>query len=856
MPSPASNIRVFVHWAEPTVFAGEEVECRITFKNIAATPGAPRPHSSQLPKASSSSPGDRHRREIQTHAQVSRNGSLQSRRSPEDTASRGHRAGLSLDMRSKLKSAGAASWSAAQNGTAIPSQNHRRSVSILSLGANDGVAVENPAPNKVTKGALRPGKGHARSVSAQVLPRRGLGISNLDSISAGQRSSTHPSPLILTTTPPSIAEPPEFSFPPKTPRNAANSSPSPASTPEPRGMVRKPSGSFSLGFRFPVGSPRQPELMATLDSSRSPRSIVLSSPANSPRIPEDASADLEHLKAGTRVLSASSMNGGTPRSSGEFYSLSNNSTETLASEYNAQAPNRLLPRPGHVRRPSHLGSVNYQKQPEVLMMGYAQVVGSFTVDGSLVNQAPFEEVKRRGVVGGQGGGGVVGVETKRREGSLFGALGWANIGESLGGLLGSRELSSIKEMRGIASSKSIPLLSTPQSILFVDLHLAPGESKSYSYSFRLPRGLPPTHKGKAIKVSYNVVIGTQRAITADGQQLKQVDVPFRVFGGVNGRGELLGHDLLSPYIILQDQAHTSEINENVSAARNRPKSPQAQPSSGLDFISYVEALLAHPHENNSTGLLSPTETPTSRRQSVFSISEPSSAKSAIDLAIQQSTISLDSSRRANRFEIARNGKRVAVLTLARPAWRLGETLSAVIDFEQAQILCYAVHASLETAEIVDPALSLRSAASIHRVTRRLHASQSENTLFARRISFSPTIPITATPNFFTTGVSLEWKLRVEFITPRSGMRDEEKEAGEEHEEAESGDEESSALSRRAEPRANALLEEVARDERGTILAAVEGIACESFEVAVPIRVYGAVAGGAKDLDTGREGLVI
>jgi RAB6A-GEF complex partner protein 2 len=169
------------------------------------------------------------------------------------------------------------------------------------------------------------------------------------------------------------------------------------------------------------------------------------------------------------------------------------------------------------------------------MMGYVQIMGSFTVDGSLINQAPFEEVKRKGVVGGQGGGGVVGVETSRRDSGLFGAFGWGNIGESIGGLLGGGELSSIKEMRGIANSKTIPLITTPQSILFVDLQLAPGEKKSYGYSFKLPKGLPPTHKGKAIKISYNLVIGTQRATKVRDQQVRQVELPFRVLGGVDGK---------------------------------------------------------------------------------------------------------------------------------------------------------------------------------------------------------------------------------------------------------------------------------------------------------------------------------
>lgn len=176
------------------------------------------------------------------------------------------------------------------------------------------------------------------------------------------------------------------------------------------------------------------------------------------------------------------------------------------------------------------------------MMGYAQIMGAFTLDGSLINQAPFEEVKRKGVVSGQGGGGVVGVEKTKRESGLFGALGWGNIGESLGGLLGPSEPSSIREMRGIASSKTVPLISTPQSILFVDLKLAPGESRSYKYSFTIPRGLPPTHKGQSMKVVYNLTIGTQRAGSTKEQQVRHVDVPFRVFGSVTSMSISVSHE--------------------------------------------------------------------------------------------------------------------------------------------------------------------------------------------------------------------------------------------------------------------------------------------------------------------------
>ena len=85
-------------------------------------------------------------------------------------------------------------------------------------------------------------------------------------------------------------------------------------------------------------------------------------------------------------------------------------------------------------------------------------------------------------------------------------------------------------------------------------------------------------------------------------------------------------------------------------------------------------------------------------------------------------------------------------------------------------------------------------------------------------------------SFITSGVSLEWKLRIEFITPRLTFED-----GEEAE-------------------WNELLEEISSDDRGIILAAIERLPCESFEVAVPVRVYGAVSGSSDSSNV--EGLVV
>lgn len=169
-------------------------------------------------------------------------------------------------------------------------------------------------------------------------------------------------------------------------------------------------------------------------------------------------------------------------------------------------------------------------------MGYAQINASFTVDGSLIDQSVFEEVKRKGVMGNDAQSErPSSARPGKPRGGFWGNLGLNNFGDSLTGLLSSGELNGLRDMRGVSSSRSIPLLSTPQSLLFVDLRLSPGEEKSFSFTFTLPRGLPASHKGKVIKIAYNLVIGTQRAANPkELQRVHRINVPFRVLSGVDG----------------------------------------------------------------------------------------------------------------------------------------------------------------------------------------------------------------------------------------------------------------------------------------------------------------------------------
>lgn len=283
---------------------------------------------------------------------------------------------------------------------------------------------------------------------------------------------------------------------------------------------------------------------------------------------------------------------------------------------------------------------------------------------------------------------------------------------------------------------------------------------------------------------------------------------------------------MSPHIILSSIATISSI-ESLQKVENMSKegaSSNKSNSSSPEFLSYVESLLEKPRQNSGAGLLSPTE-PNSR--SLTPIAEGSrTMRESIDLAILRSNAATSSRRSANRFEIARSGDRVAVIMLTRPAYRLGETVPVAIDLQESDISCFSLHVTLETSETIDPAIALRSKASIHRVTRRTHASQYESTIAAKKVLFNPVIPLSATPEFVTSGINLEWRLRFEFVTSRLG------DAGGINQDLDD------------------LLEEVARDERGNVKAAVQGLACETFDVTVPLRVYGATAGLDQKTETG------
>ena len=514
-----SKIQVNVKWDTQATFAGEEVECIITFQNATQPPSS---SVSLLSNASHRAMGSRRsqRKLDLLGSQPRPTGVAFSSGNPSFQGQEARRMDSQYDRPSTTASYQPSSGQYSLHGKPEyqrnhmsrlnPRNHHSRSISIISMGSrsSSGSAGQN---NTGSKPSAVGKKSHSRSASLQNMPdRRGSRPHNLDEAT----------PWLVG-------------------REPLNST---------RATIQGPplqSQSYEKGDSLLESREKLETSGKRLQNTGRLSGIVEHEPAqtniNLPVLTSVSAVTAPLMTVAqlrdtsqSQVLSPLS-NSATPRSSLEIYSQSNHSTETLASEY---APSGMLNSPTErviSTRGSRLAtSASVSGRPEVLMMGYVQLLGSFTLDGSLINQAPFEAIKKRSIIGGQDGGGVVGIKASKRDNGLLGALGWNSISQSFGGLIGGHEPSSMRSMKGIVNAKAIPIISTPQSVLFVDLKLRAGESQSFRYKHRLPESIPPTCRGRAIKVGYHLAIGIQRPHSvSQSHHLRHVNVPFRVLPSIS-----------------------------------------------------------------------------------------------------------------------------------------------------------------------------------------------------------------------------------------------------------------------------------------------------------------------------------
>ena len=172
-----SDIRVSVQWKNSSVFAGEDLECVITFKNVSRAHYAPQSPSPNPQPRIASFGRDRWKESLPQHSANrslghTRNNSISNAEKPSQAISRSHKPALSLSTPHSILQ----NPPTGLKDTTKPTVNsghdgrHRRSISIVSI-SGDPLTSQYDQKQRQASIGKRPGCNHARATSLQALPR-------------------------------------------------------------------------------------------------------------------------------------------------------------------------------------------------------------------------------------------------------------------------------------------------------------------------------------------------------------------------------------------------------------------------------------------------------------------------------------------------------------------------------------------------------------------------------------------------------------------------------------------------------------------------------------------------------------
>ncbi|CAG9857703.1 unnamed protein product [Phyllotreta striolata] len=254
------------------------------------------------------------------------------------------------------------------------------------------------------------------------------------------------------------------------------------------------------------------------------------------------------------------------------------------------------------------------------------------------------------------------------------------------------------------------VVSTKPKILFCDLRLSPGQTKTctidyiqfsctycsnycvlVTYVEHIPNDSPPSYRGQLVKYSYKITVGTQRV----NSPVRLLRVPIRVLP--------LCETLL---------------NEAMALC------------------------------NDTTDELTPTNP----------FMEVKRKESPLDIALQ-GLQNITARRNPNYYMITNGRGKVVRFCLFKSAYRLGEDIIGTFDFTVATVSCVQVSVSLQCEE------KTTLAGDCNEQKRILtFGNFHEVCLGYDYVQLIVPIPLHVTPEFATKLVGLSWRLHFEFVT--------------------------------------------------------------------------------------------
>ncbi|KZW00700.1 Rgp1-domain-containing protein [Exidia glandulosa HHB12029] len=385
---------------------------------------------------------------------------------------------------------------------------------------------------------------------------------------------------------------------------------------------------------------------------------------------------------------------------------------------------------------------------ELLLWAYAQLSGTFELDDQIVRKEAFaalqNELRQAPVVGGG-----------RME---IGALPPTRAANGFFSSFFSTPATPTTSQVAPEDEKQLPTLESRQTMLVVDLSLAPGESKSYRYNSVIPPVLPPTFRGRAFRFSYTLVIGTCRVSSVPSEAKKQysrvMKIPIRLYNNVTvGRTP-------SPYDLLWPVARRREKPAECVVEEVRGKLPVQLPRQSPvgKFKDSAAAL-----EDFARQLLSVRD----RHLAGLDVGLPGLGED-VAVGCKEAVEVVTRNPKKLSYDVTKDGRKVAVLTFVKSAYRLGETILGMLEFNQlgsgTRVLQLSV--MLEAHETLPSNWLERADGAPAPGMRRVHAEHHEALVpCAARAAFALNIPSDAAPEFsLCTGRGaaggVAWKIRI------------------------------------------------------------------------------------------------
>lgn len=254
----------------------------------------------------------------------------------------------------------------------------------------------------------------------------------------------------------------------------------------------------------------------------------------------------------------------------------------------------------------------------------------------------------------------------------------------------------------------------------------------------LPLNIPPSQNGKMLAFVYYVIIHTQKNTLHSTPIL--VQLPFRVFQNIDSKLQTPIYDILAPVFIDNSDMLVTSISSKTKKKE-------------LDLVdkSFIEKLTQSLDENEMHK----------------SISKEDSGDTNLKGSLGHIFIG---SRQRNpiNYQINKGDTVVAILTLPKTNYRLGETITATVDFLVSPVKCFQTTAILESSESISKDFALLDTKQTQVYTKNIHCYHFNISHSTKRINIEVLVPLHYSAEFTTSLSNLKYTLKLEFLVGLRG----------------------------------------------------------------------------------------